>query len=232
MGYIDIIKSRAKEPLEPKKVLIRFDNPGIEQQVQTKQDLSQPLIQEQAVESVDLNTKLDQDLKKSFDNPPIPLVFISHCHTDEPIARELIYMLEAAITLSPNEIRATSVPGYKLHAGGRVEIELLKEISNIGVVLGIITRSVTESPYVLFELGAAWGLGKPIYPLIAPDINPDRILGPIASVHRISLQNIPDCVQLVDDVCTAISRTKTIGADPRIADRAERLVKLVDSAKQ
>jgi hypothetical protein len=183
----------------------------------------------QTIESLRLALAHPSD--KIMLNEQTPLIFISHCHADEGITRGLIDLLEAAISLSPNEIRATSVPGYKLRAGSRVADELQREIAKVRVVLCVVTKRVSESPYVLFELGAAWGLGKPICPLIAPGIDPAQILGPIASVHRIDLKNIPDCHQLVDDVCRAISRN-AIGSATRIADKVQRLVQQVSGAQE
>jgi len=181
-----------------------------------------------------------ESLRRAFANPSdetvlkeqTPLILISHCHADEGIARGLIDLLEAAISLHPSEIRATSVPGYKLRAGSRVADELQKEIAKVRVVLGVVTRRVSESPYVLFEFGAAWGLGKTIYPLITSGIDPARILGPIASVHRIDLKNIQDCHQLVDDISRAINRMKATGSDARIADKVQRLVQQVSGAQE
>ena len=136
------------------------------------------------------------------------------------------------MSLCPGEIRATSVPGYKLRAGSRVADELQREVAKVRVVLCVATRRVSESPYVLFELGAAWGLGKPIYPLVTPGIDPAEILGPIASVHRIDLKNIPDCHQLVDDVCRVIKRSKVTGSDARIADKVQRLAQQVSDDQE
>lgn len=159
-------------------------------------------------------------------NEQVPLIFISHCHSDQAIAEGLIDLLVEAISIDRTEIRATSVPGHKLPAGCNIGNELQQEITQAEIVLGIITKHVLESPYVLFELGAAWGLNKRIFPLIAQDVDPDQVLGPIASVLSLSLTNNPDCYQVVVDVSRQIKRSKKTGNDPGIAYRVERLVKV------
>jgi hypothetical protein len=173
-------------------------------------------------------------------NEPLPLVFISHCHADQALAEGLIDLLEAAISIEPQEIRASSVPGCKLQAGCHVDDQLHSEIAQAKVVLLIVTKQVSDSPYVLFELGAAWGLNKRIFPLTTPDvdlIDLDRVLGPIASLHRLDLANNSECHQVVTDVCKAINRHRKTEVDSRIAVRVERLQKLAkathfDSALQ
>jgi hypothetical protein len=172
-------------------------------------------------------------------NEPLPLVFISHCHADQALAEGLIDLLEAAISIEPQEIRASSVPGCKLQAGCRVDDQLHSDIAQAKVVLLIVTKQVSDSPYVLFELGAAWGLNKRIFPLTTPDvdlIDLDRVLGPIASLHRLDLANNSECHQVVTDVCMAINRHRKTEVDSRIAVRVERLQKLAkahfDSALQ
>lgn len=170
-----------------------------------------------------------KDLNELMINELLPLIFISHCHADQAIAEGLIDLLVEAISIERTEIRATSVPGHKLRAGSNIGDELKQEIAQVGVVLGIVTKQVLESPYVLFELGAAWGLNKPIFPLIAQDINPEQVLGPIASVHRLSLTDNPDCHQLVIDISRQINRSKKTGNDPGIASRVERLVKMASA---
>jgi hypothetical protein len=48
-----------------------------------------------------------------------PRVFISHRHHHQDIARALIALLEAGLEMKPDDIRCTSVQGYKLAVGSQ-----------------------------------------------------------------------------------------------------------------
>jgi hypothetical protein len=99
--------------------------------------------------------------------PTTVRVFISHSSQDLKVAKALVEVLEVALSLESNDIRCTSVPGYKLNTGEHTSVQLQKEISGAEVIIGIVTTNSMQSSYVLFELGASWGLNKPTFPLLA-----------------------------------------------------------------
>ncbi|KPA17215.1 hypothetical protein MHK_002566, partial [Candidatus Magnetomorum sp. HK-1] len=103
-------------------------------------------------------------------------IFISHSSLDEKIASSLIDVLDAAFIIKEENIRCTSVPGYKLPIGSQTSEILRNEIYQTELLLGIVSMKSIESRYVLFELGASWGIGRPIFPLLAGGSKADILL--------------------------------------------------------
>lgn len=128
------------------------------------------------------------------------IIFISHAHADEDLARAIVEVITKAFTISDDAIRCTSVPGYKLPAGVHTASKLRNEIEKTEFVLGVITPRSIESKYVLLELGAAWGLGKRTLPLVARGIKSSGIPGPLGELHWIDLTASQECHQLIDDL--------------------------------
>lgn len=141
-------------------------------------------------------------------------VFISHSSQDEGVAKALVEVLETALSLKPNDIRCTSVPGYKLHTGAHTSVQLKNDINDAEVIIGIITTKSMKSSYVLFELGASWGLNKPTFPLLACGADFSILPGPLKERHASSLHTRHDIQQVIDDVVhnTSIKRQSGVAA--------------------
>jgi hypothetical protein len=119
--------------------------------------------------------------------PPTSLVvFISHSAADAAIAEKLIDLIERAVEISPRLIRCTSVDGYKLP-------------QECCVVVGLLTKSSLNSPYVLMELGAAWGFNKTAI-LLLDDVTSDALPGPFKEVNALRLNHRPDLEAFVDAI--------------------------------
>jgi hypothetical protein len=84
-------------------------------------------------------------------------VFLSHSSKDVPIAFALIELLRNGIGLRAQEIRCSSVDGYRLPGGANTEVQLRQEVNTAKAFIGLITQNSLASPYVMFELGARWG---------------------------------------------------------------------------
>ena len=89
------------------------------------------------------------------------MLFISHSSKDLEVVRALIYLFRSALAISPEEIRCTSLEGYRLPAGASVDEKLRQEVHEAKVFIGLISYNSLQSIYVVFELGARWGAGKP-----------------------------------------------------------------------
>ena len=89
-------------------------------------------------------------------------VFISYAHEDSTIARDLLARLSD-----------THVSGWMDHAdvasGGAISRHIRESIRQASAVLFLVTPRSIDSHWVQFELGAAWGMGKHIIPVIIGD---------------------------------------------------------------
>ena len=133
-------------------------------------------------------------------------IFISHSSKDADIAEALIDLLRAALNLPSLAIRCTSVTGYRLSSGVPVEEQLRQEIHEAKILIGLITNSSLNSPYVLFELGARWGAKNFQIPLLAGGVSPNSLPGPLKALNALDCADIGQIQQLVEDVAKELNR--------------------------
>jgi len=131
-------------------------------------------------------------------------IFISHSNTDEELARNLINLFRLALNLSHEDIRCTSVDGYKLTIGNNIEAQIRAEVHDVGVLLALITPFSLNSTYFLFELGARWGAEKPFFPLFARGIKPSSVNILIQQFHGANCESEGDLHQLVKDLANSL----------------------------
>src|SRR5260370_4844696 len=126
------------------------------------------------------------------------LVLISHSSKDKTLAEALIDLLRAGLGLLATQIRCTSVDGYRLPAGVNTDAQRRREITDAGVLVGLLTPSSISSTYVLFELGARWGIERPMIPLLA-GVTPEEMRGPHRVLNALSCSNESQLIQFVED---------------------------------
>ena len=119
-----------------------------------------------------------------------PKVFVSHSSNDTELVKALVDLLEKAFTLVEGDIRCTSLPGYGLESGAHTSTTLQQELRESQVVLGMLSQNGRYSEWVLFELGAAWGMGKRVIPMLF-DIDYKDLPGPLAEQNA-------TCITIVD----------------------------------
>ena len=87
-------------------------------------------------------------------------IFISHNHCDKQIASELVDFLLAALTIEPEDIRCTSVPGHQLPFGTSIGEQLKGDLNETTGLIALITKDSLRSIWMLFELGSVWAMEK------------------------------------------------------------------------
>lgn len=127
-------------------------------------------------------------------------VFISHSNEDSQLARQLVDLLRSSLNLRAQQIRCTSVDGYRLPAGADADEQLREEALAARAFIGILSPFSLTSAYVLFELGARWGAKRPLIPLLAPGTGPQALRGPLTGLNALSCESAAQLHQLVSDV--------------------------------
>ena len=150
-------------------------------------------------------------------------IFISHSHSDEIIAKKLVDYLFAALTVEDADIRCTSVVGHKLPPGTNIESQLKKDINGDIALIGLLTQNGLRSQWVLFELGAAWGSGKLVIPILGPLANKDDLPGPLKSYIPVSIEDKEVAFALNDMIHELASNLNEIGEKLGNRNSAERI---------
>lgn len=130
-------------------------------------------------------------------------VFVSHSSKDKKLASQLVDLLRAALNIPAERILATSVEGYRLKGGADTDPALRDAVLDCKTLVGVITPASWASAYVLFELGARWGTGKPLIPLTACGIAAAK-LGPLGGKNALDCNSKGDVLQFVGDVGTEL----------------------------
>lgn len=145
----------------------------------------------------DINTTLDNNSHYNHDSKNI---FISHSSDDSDIAEKLISLLKDSLNIKPEHILCTSVQGHKLTGGQNVDEALRSGIIKSKVIIGIISDVSLQSMYVLFELGAAWGLKKNIKPVFYNTKVISNTKPPLKNLHLMNLSNRSEVQQLIEEI--------------------------------
>ena len=91
--------------------------------------------------------------------------------------------------------------------GASVDDTLRAEVHDAELLIGLITPTSLESAYVMFELGARWGAGKPMIPLLASGATPSHLGGPLAGINALDASQTGQLHQLLGDVAGHLSIT-------------------------
>lgn len=131
-------------------------------------------------------------------------LFISHSSKDMQLAEALIELLRAACPIPPDRIRCTSVNGYKLPIGASTDSMLRQEVHEAKTFIGLITPASIQSAYVSFELGARWGAGLHLAPVLACGANASYLRGPLSGINALRCDSTDEVHQFVGDIARAL----------------------------
>jgi hypothetical protein len=149
-------------------------------------------------------------------------IFISHSHSDVSLAKHLVQVIKTSLDTPKGAIRASSVPGAKLPLGSMPAQQLRGELATAEFVLALITPSSLRSPWVLFELGAAWAGGRQTIPLLLGNVE-DRVAEmpePLRNPLSGKLDDSSVLHRLIDQLAGVLhwERTSAEEADSAIED--------------
>lgn len=137
------------------------------------------------------------------------LVFISHKETDELIADLLVDYIQTATGLSDGQILCSSVTGHKLTFGTTIAQQLRDGVHTSVVLVALLTPDCLDrSKWVLFELGAAWGMRKLIVPVLGPGLSSQDLPGPLSDSRAIKIDGnhaATDLTAAINEICVSLS---------------------------
>lgn len=131
-------------------------------------------------------------------------LFLSHSSEDRDLAELVVQLFSVALPLRSQEIRCTSVEGYKLPGGADTNAQIREEVLDSQCFVGVVSPSSMGSAFVLFELGARWGAKKQLIPLLGPGMKPHALKGPLTGLNALSSDNPSELHQLVQEVGEAL----------------------------
>jgi TIR domain len=138
---------------------------------------------------------------------PALAVFISHSSRDHKLAEAIVDLLRAALGLKREAIRCTSVPGYQLPGGANVDTNIRRETVAARVFIALVTPASLRSTYVLFELGARWGIeleNSLLIPLVAGIVARD-VPAPLSSLNLVDASKQDSMHEFLDQVGKALN---------------------------
>lgn len=117
----------------------------------------------------------------------------------------LVDLLRSALNLPAEDIRCTSVEGHRLAGGQETDSTLRIEIRACEAFIGLISKASIESAYVLFELGARWGIERHLLPLLAPNAESSHLRGPLSGINALSCSSAADLHQMIQELGKILS---------------------------
>ncbi len=148
-------------------------------------------------------------------------IFITHSSQDAQLVELIVDLLRSALNLTAKHIRCTSLDGYRLPGGAQIDSQLRSEIIHATTLVGIISTVSFDSAYVLFELGARWGQGTNLIPLLAHGMTTASLRGPITQYNALRCDSEPQLYQFIIDV------GKQIGVTPEDPPAIQRKIKAI-----
>ena len=96
-------------------------------------------------------------------------IFISHSSKDKDMVIDFMDFLQKGMGFGREDIFCTSYPNA-LPTGEEFIAKIKAELVGCEAAFLVITDNYLSSPFCMAELGAVWGLGKRIFPLLTVDL--------------------------------------------------------------
>jgi hypothetical protein len=184
---------------------------------------------QEKVETVRSGKPLKGDSETPADAPLVAstlkkLVFVSHCHEDADLAKAVVELVCAALHLQIENFRCTSLQGASLPGGTRTDDQLRSEISEMPGFISLLTPTALKRFYVLFELGARWGLKGSHIPLLARGAKASFLKDPLKATIALDLSAQEQVLSLVNDLGVCLG--KTVNSADTYLDKVKKVSRL------
>lgn len=127
-------------------------------------------------------------------------VFVSHSSRDAGVAEKLVALLLSALRLPRSAILCSSLSDHGLPPGVDIHERLRREVHDTEAFVAIISPAIRESMYAMFELGARWETRKELLPVLAPNVSPSILDGPLRGLNAVRLDDAGHLGKLVRQI--------------------------------
>lgn len=153
-----------------------------------------------AIEEIALLERKAAGTRSPSEVMPTLKLFISHCSKDIAVVEPLVDLLQSALNLPASDIRCTGIDGCRLPGGADTDEQLRGEVHDSEAFIGVISLASISSMFVVFELGARWGVKKHLIPVLSPGTSPSVLAGPLKGLNALQLDSAAQIHQLVEDL--------------------------------
>lgn len=110
-------------------------------------------------------------------------VFVSHATADQELVEHLCDdILTMGCGLAGDDLFVSSLPEYGVPSGSDLLAYVRSRVTDATLVLAVITHTYPTRPVCVAELGAAWGAGSKLFPVLVPGVDRDRLDGVLKGV--------------------------------------------------
>jgi hypothetical protein len=126
-------------------------------------------------------------------------IFISHAWAD----RKLADLLRDTLVLGGiprNRIFYSSSRATGIPSGTDVRAHLRSELQQAGLIIELISTTFLTRPMCLLELGGAWALEKPTYPIVVPPLTRSQAMAQIGDLNMGQLGSQEEIDDVFDEL--------------------------------
>lgn len=135
------------------------------------------------------------------------LVFISHAHSDEAVARKVAGLLGDALGLIPADFFLSSQEGRGVAPAASIRASIVNELRTVPALVVVLTPRAAASPWVWLEAGNRLGSADKSSPIfIVPSARFVPLLAPVADLRCLQLDNDGELHELVQAVGKNLGR--------------------------
>ena len=135
------------------------------------------------------------------------LVFISHAHSEESLARKVAVLLADALGLSPADFFLSSQEGHGVAPAASIRASIVNELRNVAALVVLLTPKAAASPWVWLEAGNRLGCADKTSPVfVVPSARFVPLLAPVADLRCLQLDNDGELHELVRAIGKSLDR--------------------------
>jgi hypothetical protein len=133
-------------------------------------------------QSADRSTAWTTEIGGTFAVPEDKRIFLSHAFADKALA-DLIRNTLVLGGVAEGRIFYSSDRGTGIPSGEEVGAYLRRSLREASLVIELLSETFLTRPMCLMELGGAWTLGTPTYPIVVPPLKRQDATNQIGSVQ-------------------------------------------------